>query len=78
MGEAWSPNFNAENAENSQSSQRDSKQFISRLILRVKGRGSADSLTSGFLALRSTFARHGAFGGSLSSILLRMNAEVVP
>src|SRR5271155_398863 len=30
------------------------------------------------LALHSAFARHSSFGGSLFSILLRMNAQVVP
>jgi hypothetical protein len=39
---------------------------------------AADSLTTGFLGLHSAFARHSAFGGSLSSILLRMNTQLVP
>src|SRR5271169_7189841 len=33
---------------------------------------------SGFLARHSAFARYGAFGGSPSAILLRMNAQFVP
>ena len=36
--------------------------------------GPADLLASRFLAPHSAFARHGAFRGSLSFFLLRMNA----
>ncbi len=35
-------------------------------------------LSSGFLTLDSAFAGDSAFGGSLSSVLLRMNAQLVP
>jgi hypothetical protein len=46
---------------------------LSRLLFLPAG-----SLTSRVLALRSPFARHSAFGGSLFSVLLRMNAQIVP
>src|SRR3984885_3183307 len=39
---------------------------------------ASQKLDSGFLALHSAFARHRAFGGSIFSVFLRMNTQVVP
>src|SRR5579864_4965372 len=51
---------------------RDIASLLSLLFL------LAVSLTGRFLVLHSAFARQRAFGGNLSSILLRMNAQVAP